>query len=57
MTWDRVERLEADLISCNHEWVIVDLNQLGLLKRVWLSVSNDLIRNGLLLDAKIILIC
>ena len=57
MTWDRVERLEHDLISCNHEWVIVDLNQLGLLKRVWLTVSNDLIGNGLLLDAKIILIC
>ena len=57
MTRDRVEWLEADLISCNHERIIVNLNQLGLLEHVRLTVSNDLIRYRLLLDAKVILVC
>ena len=56
MTWDGVERLEADLISRYHERIIVDLNQLGVLQNVRLTVCNDLIRDRLLLDAIIILI-
>ena len=56
MTWDGVERLEADLISRYHERIIVNLNQLGVLQNVRLTICNDLIRDGLLLDAIIILI-
>ena len=56
MTWDGVERLEHDLISRYHERIIIDLNQLGVLENVRLTICNDLIRDRLLLDAIIILI-
>ena len=45
-----------NLISCYHEWIIINLYQLRILEHIWFTVCNYLIRDRLLLNAKIILI-
>ena len=56
MTRDGVERLEVNLISCDHERIVIDLNQPGILECVRLTVCNDLIWDRLLLNTVTILI-